>query len=76
MPSAQREPHYCRDRAAACRRRAAQVSAADLRDSYLGLARAHEVLAEAVQPLNDTDRWFAAELAAAKGSARGLSVPA
>ena len=63
MATTQNEAQRCRARAATCRRQARQARTSDLRDSYLRLARAHEILAEAVEQLDLTDEWFAARLA-------------
>lgn len=63
MATAPREAQRCRERSAACRRLARQAATSELRDSYLRLARAHEILADAVEQLDLTDEWFAARLA-------------
>ena len=70
MATTQNEAQRCRERAATCRRQARQARTSDLRDSYLRLARAHEILAEAVEQLDLTDEWFATRLAA-RGNASG-----
>lgn len=62
MSTAPNEATRCRKRAEACRRIARQAPTSDLRDSYFRLARAHEILAEAVEQLDLTDEWFAARL--------------
>lgn len=71
MATTQNEAQRCRERAATCRRLAHQQATPELRDSYLRLARAHEILAEAVEQLDLTDQWFAAKLAeASRGTGR------
>lgn len=72
MATTQNEAQRCRERAAACRRVARQQVTSELRDSYLRLAQAHEILAEAVAQLDLTDEWFAAKLA--PGSASGPQI--
>ncbi len=73
MSTAPNEATRCRKRAEACRRTARQAATSELRDSYLRLARAHEILAEAVEQLNLTDEWFAARLARSDSPTQLLS---